>query len=407
VTLTAQVNDSGGNPVPFVTVAFAKTEGNGSVSTATGTTNTLGQASVILTLGNTAGTNTYTATVTGVTPLTVSVTGTAGSATQLTKVSGDTQTGQAGAALASALVVQASDQFSNPVSGVGVTFSVSSGGGSVSVISVQTTGVSGQISVTATLGTVVGADTFTAASTGLTSVVYSATVQLTASTIALVTGNNQSASVSISLLLPLKVKVTNAGNQAVPNVTVNWAVATGGGSVANPTSVTDASGEATIVATLGGTNGTNTFTATVSGLSGSPVTFTGTAKTLTISPTTVDVQVTSGLNIGTYQLTINFDPNVLQLSSGNVTGGNEDGFTGTPITVNINNTAGTVTLNTFQTSFTPTGSFTVANLTFTPIRGGSVTLTTSGLGLNDTGGGDLTIPTQGNITLSATSLTVN
>ena len=406
VVLTVQVNDSEGNPVPFVTVAFAKTAGNGAVSTATGTTNALGQAVVTLTLGNTAGTNTYTATVSSVTPLSVSVTGTAGSATLLTKVSGDAQTGQAGADLASALVVQVSDQFTNPVSGVGVMFYVSSGGGSVSVTTVQTTGASGQVSVTATLGTVVGADTFTAASFGLTSVVYTANVQLTASTIALVTGNNQAASAGISLLVPLKVKVTNTGNQAVPNVTVNWAAATGGGSVSAATSVTDASGQATIVATLGGSNGTNTFTATVSGLSGSPVTFTGTAKTLTITPATVDVTIASGSTvIGGYQVTINYDPTVVQVQANtNVSGGTGAGFTGNPTTINFNDTAGTLTLNTFQMGNLPDGNFTVAQVTFIPIRGGPVTLTTSGVAVVDTEGEDVSAAF---LSLSSTSLTVN
>ena len=303
-------------------------------------------------------------------------------------------------------MVQVSDQFNNPVSGVGVTFSVSSGGGSVSVTSVQTTGATGQISVTPTLGTVVGVDTFTAASTGLTSVVYTANVQLTASTIALVTGNNQSASASISLLLPLKVKVTNTGNQAVPNVTVNWAAATGGGSVAAATSVTNASGEATIVATLGGTNGTNTFTATVSGLTGSPVTFTGTAKTLTSTPATVDVQIASGATvIGSYQVTINYDPNVVQVQANtNVSGGTGTGFTGNPTTINFNDTAGTLTLNTFQVGNSPAGNFTVARVTFIPIRGGTVTLTTSAVTVTDGSGDDVS---SGFLSLSGTSLTVN
>src|SRR6185503_7698188 len=65
---------------------------------------------------------------------------------------------------------------------------------------------------------------------------------------------------------------------------VNWAVATGGGSVSAATSVTNASGLAQINWTLGSTAGAQTATATVSGLTGSPVTFsaTGTAAGATV-----------------------------------------------------------------------------------------------------------------------------
>ncbi len=75
--------------------------------------------------------------------------------------------------------------------------------------------------------------------------------------------------VSIALASPLVVKVTNAANAAVAGVTVNWAVATGGGSVSAATSVTNASGLAQINWTLGATVGAQTATATVSGLTGS------------------------------------------------------------------------------------------------------------------------------------------
>jgi hypothetical protein len=63
----------------------------------------------------------------------------------------------------------------------------------------------------------------------------------------------------------------------VSGVTVDWAVATGGGSIAPPSSVTGSNGQALATGTLGPSPGTNTYTATSTGLSGSPQTFTATA----------------------------------------------------------------------------------------------------------------------------------
>ena len=78
---------------------------------------------------------------------------------------GDGQTGGVGTALASPLVVEVKDQFGNVVSGFGVTFTASSGGGSVNPSASQNSGTDGRVSVTATLGSAVAQHQFTAAPT--------------------------------------------------------------------------------------------------------------------------------------------------------------------------------------------------------------------------------------------------
>ena len=72
------------------------------------------------------------------------------------------------------------------------------------------------------------------------------------------------------------VKVTDAGGNPVKNFIVTFAVVSGGGSVGGGAVVTtDSSGVATVNSwTLGPSVGVNTLTATGTGLSGSPVTFT-------------------------------------------------------------------------------------------------------------------------------------
>lgn len=96
----------------------------------------------------------------------------AGTATLL-KESGDGQTAAPGAALAAPLVVEVINASGLPVSGATVSFSVTSGGGSLSTGSV-TTGSNGQASVTLTLGSTVGTNTVQATASGYGSVSFSA-----------------------------------------------------------------------------------------------------------------------------------------------------------------------------------------------------------------------------------------
>jgi Macroglobulin domain MG4 len=69
---TVLVTDANDHPVPGVMVTFAITSGGGSVSSTTQTTNATGLASVVWTLGNAFGTNTLTATVAQLSPVTFS-----------------------------------------------------------------------------------------------------------------------------------------------------------------------------------------------------------------------------------------------------------------------------------------------------------------------------------------------
>jgi hypothetical protein len=89
-------------------------------------------------------------------------------------------------------------------------------------------------------------------------------------------GNAQTGAVGSVLPNPLTVLVTDASGNAVPGVSVSWA-AQGGGSVSASSAQTGSNGRASVQRTLGPTVGQQTTTATVSGLSGSPVTFVSTA----------------------------------------------------------------------------------------------------------------------------------
>ena len=141
-------------------------------------------------------------------------------------------------------------------------------------------------------------------------------------------------------------------------------------------------------------------TVTVAGTTSNPLMF---VPPLPIAPSSVDVVVTSADAIGSYQITIGFDKNIVTVNAANVKGGTGTGFTDVPTTINVDNDAGTVTINQFQTGSTPTGTFTVANLVFTRVAVGTSHLTLSGVTLTDTNGDELP---AGRVVLSSDSITV-
>jgi hypothetical protein len=75
------------------------------------------------------------------------------------------------------------------------------------------------------------------------------------------------------LQFPLVVVVTNAAGVPVAGVTVNFAVTVGGGTLSGTQSVTGGDGVAFTKLTVGST-GTNTVSASQTGLTNSPILFT-------------------------------------------------------------------------------------------------------------------------------------
>ena len=171
--LVVQVLDnSTGVPAAGVSVSFSATAGDGTVSPATSVTDSTGQASTLLILGTTPGTNSVTATTTEAGSVTFTATG-VGSDNTITKVSGDNQLGNPGEALSNPLVVEVRDVNNNPLAGVTVTFNLLSGTGSFSPIT-TTTNASGQASTILTLGAESGVRTINATAATIGSVTFTA-----------------------------------------------------------------------------------------------------------------------------------------------------------------------------------------------------------------------------------------
>lgn len=87
-------------------------------------------------------------------------------------------------------------------------------------------------------------------------------------------GDSQVGAAGTALGAVLVVYVKDERDSSVAGATVTWTAATGGGNVASATSQTDLDGHATIQRTLGSGAGFQTTTASLSGATGSPITFT-------------------------------------------------------------------------------------------------------------------------------------
>ncbi|HXT17771.1 MAG TPA: Ig-like domain-containing protein [Gemmatimonadaceae bacterium] len=185
-------------------------------------------------------------------------------------------TGVAGTQLNTPLQVTVLNKAGLPIDTTVVTFAVASGGGTLSSTSVRTD-VNGKAVTVWTLGPKTGTQTVTATAGTLSPVTFTATASAgAAKNITKNSTDPQTAVAGANVAVPPSVKVTDQNGNPVASVTVTFAVATGGGSVSGGSPTTDANGVATAGSwKLGPTPGTNTVTATVTGIT-TPVTFTAT-----------------------------------------------------------------------------------------------------------------------------------
>ena len=200
----------------------------------------------------------------------------------LTKVSGAGQRGPASTQLAAPFVVSVLDQDGSPLAGVGVTFSVTAGGGLLSSTTnahpctvesstssaTATTDANGQAATRLTLGSDAGTNTVAATVEGLASVTFTATAaeQAMPHRLTKVCGDSQEGTAGILLDEPFVVSVLDENSAAMAGVVVSFSVTAGGGTLSAAMAPTNANGLASAWLTLGSDAGTNTVAATVEGL---------------------------------------------------------------------------------------------------------------------------------------------
>ena len=266
-----EVRDQSDKPLSGVQVTFSVASGGGTLSTTSVTTDSNGRVESTLTLGPTPGTNTVTVSVEQIQS---EKTFTA-KAIRIPKsfriISGDNQQGYPGAALTNPFIVEVQDQSGEPLPDVQVTFTVSSGGGTLSK-KIATTDSNGRAESTLTLGSNAGANIVTVSVAGIQEKqTFTAKGIRIPKTFVIVSGDDQQGLPGAALEHPFVVEVLDQFDKSFPRAQVTFAVTNGGGTLSVTIATTDSDGRAESTLTLGPNPGTNTVEVTVTGVQGKQI----------------------------------------------------------------------------------------------------------------------------------------
>ncbi|NOT09429.1 MAG: hypothetical protein HOP28_14635 [Gemmatimonadales bacterium] len=253
--LVVRLEDQAGSPVEGVTVQWRVVSGGGSISPSQSTTDADGRASASLRLGTTIGVNTATASIDNSSAITFSAAAVAAPPAKIIVQGGEGQTATVSTQLASDLLVKVTDAVDNAKAGVAVTFTISSGGGTLTTTT-ATSDANGLASTKWTLGNLSGTQTVLVAASGVTPVSVAATARAAApQSVAVVSGSNQTAVPGTTLPDSLRVRVLDRFGNPVSGATVTFTPRANGGTVSPTTAVTDANGRAATRWTLAAVGG--------------------------------------------------------------------------------------------------------------------------------------------------------
>jgi hypothetical protein len=270
--IRVQAVDRLGSPVRGASIRFEVTSGGGSISPGLAATDATGSAEAIWTLGPTAGQDQGARAAidgTGVPGVAFTALGFAGPPAELLEIDGADQTGLAGVPLPKPLRVQIVDAFGNPFAGE-VSFSVTSGGGSITPESAST-GFAGIASASWTLGASLGEQTARATFGDLRWDFRATAASMAGPPVSLdaIAGDGASGPAGFLLDQPLIAVARDANGVGVQGVEVTFTPSAG---TVDPAVVTtDVSGRAATSWTLGRDEGTQQVVATAGALS--PATF--------------------------------------------------------------------------------------------------------------------------------------
>ena len=176
----------------------------------------------------------------------------------LVEISGNNQQSLPGVALENPFVVELRDQSGNPLQGVQVMFSVTSGGGTLSA-TIVTTDSNGRAESTLTLGPEPGTNTVTVSVTGIQDEqTFTAEGMRIPKTFAIISGNDQEGPPGTALETAFVVEVSDQFNTPFAGAQVTFSVSGGGGTLSATSVTTDSDGRAQSILTLGPHPGTNT-----------------------------------------------------------------------------------------------------------------------------------------------------
>ncbi|MEM7215676.1 MAG: choice-of-anchor D domain-containing protein [Pseudomonadota bacterium] len=275
----------------------------------------------------------------------VSGTGVAGPPDAVVATSGTPQTAAVGDPFGAPLIATVTDSTGNPIPGTNVFFTAPTSGASGTFASngtnteIVTTDANGMATSSVfTANATVGSYNVIATSGAAAPTDFALTNTAgTAAQLILVSGGPQTSSLNQQFAAPLIVRVVDAGGNPVPGVTVNFATPAGPGASATLSAlnaVTDANGEAQVIATANGVGGNYNVTVSSAGLA--DVTF---ALTNQAGPTVEQTQaVIVDFLLNRANNILNTQPNLIDSVTGTGSGGggplgnlnvngNEEGFT--------------------------------------------------------------------------------
>ena len=178
----------------------------------------------------------------------------------IVKISGPTTESE------SRLVVAVRDSEGQPIEGHLVTFTVTSGDGTLSVTR-TTTDADGRAESRLTRGPDAGMNSVSAFAAGVEQpVIFTAAGQAIPQSLTKVSGNGQQGPAGTALAAPFVISVLDEDGEAIAGAVVTFSVTAGGGTLSATTATTDANGRARSTLTLGSEPGTNTVATTVEGL---------------------------------------------------------------------------------------------------------------------------------------------
>ena len=271
--VTARALDAAGDPVAGVRVAFTPAEGDGTADPDTVATGEDGRARTSWTLGDRLGEQRLAAAVAIAGGPSAQAAATALAPEEVVATlridAGDQQRAVQGRALPSPVTARALDAAGDPVAGVRVAFTPAEGDGTADPDTVAT-GEDGRARTSWTLGDHAGTQRLTAAVavSGGPSATATATAlepEQTVATIRVAAGDRQRAVRGQALPAPVVVELLDGVGNAVPDVQVTFAPATGHGAASPGAAASNAQGRARTSWTLGDRLGTQRLTASVAG----------------------------------------------------------------------------------------------------------------------------------------------
>jgi uncharacterized protein (TIGR03437 family) len=291
--VTVQLIDFAGQPLPNISVRLIPSPNytpGPTAACATGAgadpgsvlTDVTGVATCTPTFGPVPGAGTYSILVGGVLNATVNANSgplgyaqfssdfiqvSPGTPSSMKTISGTGQTANPGQALANPLVAEIDTSAGNPLAGVSVNWSVSPAG-SASLAAVNSTSDNnGQVSNTVTLtNAAAGTVTVTASFSSTVSVSFSISTNTKVTGLSKLSGDGQTAPVTVAFPNPLTVQVNVTSGQSAANIPVQFSIS-GPGTLSSTSATTNSSGQASVSVTAGATAGAITVTATSGGSS--------------------------------------------------------------------------------------------------------------------------------------------